>query len=281
MNVLSGFDGMSCGRIALEKAGISVKNYYASEIDKFAISVSNNNWKDIIQLGNIINWKDWNLDWSSIDLVIGGSPCQGFSFIGKQLAFDDPRSMLFFVWVDIYNHIKTKNPNVKFILENVRMKRDFKDAISNLLDVEPIEINSSLVSAQSRRRLYWSNINGINQPEDKNIHLQDIISKGDEKYFLKGKRLLNWERNFEMRIKKKFSSLDSEKAICMTARQFANWYGNHVTENGRIRQLTPMECERLQNVPDNYTDCVSDSQRYKMLGNGWTIDVIVYILSFL
>jgi len=133
MNVLSLFDGISCGMIALERAGIEVDKYYASEIDKYAAKVSEANYPDIIRLGDVADWREWDIDWPSIDLLIGGSPCQGFSFAGKQLAFDDPRSKLFFVYVDILNHIKALNPNVKFLLENVRMKKEYLDVITKEL----------------------------------------------------------------------------------------------------------------------------------------------------
>lgn len=146
---------MSCGYLALKEANVPISAYYASEIDQYAIKVSSKN--PIKHLGDVQNWKSWDIDWSSIDLLIGGSPCQGFSYIGKQLAFDDPRSSLFFTYVDILNHIKKHNPNVKFMLENVMMKKEWIKIISELLQVEPIEINSLLVLPQSRVRLYWMN----------------------------------------------------------------------------------------------------------------------------
>ena len=177
MNVLSLFDGMSCGRIALDRAGLSVGKYYASELDKYAITVTQANWPNTVQLGDVTNWREWRIDWSSIDLLIGGSPCQGFSFAGKQLAFDDPRSKLFFVYVDILNHIKSKNPEVKFLLENVKMKKEYMDVITRVLGVEPIFINSSLVSAQNRQRFYWANWN-IEQPKDKCLDLSCVIQEG-------------------------------------------------------------------------------------------------------
>ena len=154
INVLSLFDGISCGQVALERAGIKVDKYYASEIDKNVIKVTQHNYPNTIQLGDVSSWKEWNIDWSSIDLVMGGSPCQGFSNAGKGLNFEDPRSILFFVFVDILNHIKKLNPNVKFLLENVKMKKEWKDIISSFMGVEPVFINSALVSAQNRQRLY-------------------------------------------------------------------------------------------------------------------------------
>ena len=154
-NVLSLFDGISCGRVALERAGIEYEKYYASEIDKFPIKVAQKNFPDTIQLGDVKNWREWDIE--KIDLIIGGSPCQGFSFAGKQLNFDDPRSKLFFDFVDIVRHFKPKY----FILENVVMKQEFQDIITEYMGVKPIMINSSLVSAQKRRRLYWTNIPNV------------------------------------------------------------------------------------------------------------------------
>ena len=156
MNVLSLFDGMSCGQIALKRAGISFGKYFASEVDKHAITVTQANHPETVQMGDVTLWRDWDIDWSSIGLIMGGSPCQGFSFAGKGLAFDDPRSKLFFVFVDIVNHVKSVNPNVKFLLENVRMKKEHLSVITGALRVEPIFINSALVSAQNRQRFYWT-----------------------------------------------------------------------------------------------------------------------------
>ena len=185
MNILSLFDGISCGRIALERAGISVDNYFASEIDKFAMQVSKANWPDIQQVGDVCNV--YAADLPKIDLLIGGSPCQGFSFAGKGLNFNDPRSALFFEYVRILNEIRKTNADVIFLLENVPMKREHQMVISKYLGVDPIEINGALVSAQNRRRLFWTNIKAepfnlfgdvvsmISQPKDKGILLKDIL----------------------------------------------------------------------------------------------------------
>lgn len=337
MNVLSLFDGMSCGQIALRRNGVKIDKYYASELDKFAIQVTQDNHPDTIQLGDVTNWKDWDIDWASIDLLIGGSPCQGFSFAGKQMAFDDPRSKLFFIYVDILNHIEDLNPNIKFLLENVRMKKEYLDIISDYLDVEPVFINSSLVSAQNRQRYYWANWD-ITQPADKEIMLKDIVEKGVvdrdksycidanywkggslKMYFQKSRRQLVFEAKngkavtikpediyeprafFETRTdfgkseRKRLSKLKGadttprnkeckhylaqphNKANCIvTVDSFLNWV---IDTDFFCRKLTPVECERLQTVPDNYTACVSNSQRYKMLGNGWTVDVISHIFG--
>ena len=178
MNVLSLFDGMSCGRIALDRLGIPVDKYYASEIDKFAIQVSEANYPDIIRLGDVCDVKADDLE--PIDLLIAGSPCQGFSFAGKQLAFDDPRSALFFEFVRLLKECKPKY----FLLENVRMKKEFLDIISEQVGCEPIFINSALVSAQNRQRFYWTNIPGIEQPEQRGIVLRDILETNPDSYTL-------------------------------------------------------------------------------------------------
>lgn len=555
MNVLSLFDGISCGRVALERAGITVDKYYASEIDKGAIAISNKNYPDIINLGSVEDWRFWGIDLSKIDLLIGGSPCfkegtlittdkgykniedirvgdmvlthknrfrevvklmvsissnlyelnicgspktevtgdhpyyvrrmsrvwdgdlrtnrrifsepdwktvseltkgdyigfpiynlcenpynlteeddadavmidnhlwlpfrnktlldtvalvynfevaednsyvanncivhncQGFSVAGKQLNFDDPRSKLFFEYVDILNAIRERNPNVKFLLENVKMKKEYSDIITEYLGVEPIEINSSLVSAQSRRRLYWTNIKGVTQPADKGIYLKDIVHEKADMDTVMSDSWCKWfKERMDMLLSKQRIGVNSDKAVCMTARQYSNWQGNfiyevldkyiipiddtlHILENetkrgkigfiktdsqgnrvysihdksiticgeaggrgaktglylfgcitpdrlmpwqngqrfndgnkfytltvcdkhgilteGYVRKLTPVECERLQTLPDNYTltevdgKTISDTRRYRALGNGWTVDVIAHILSFL
>lgn len=417
-NVLSLFDGMSCGQIALNRAGIKYEKYYASEIDKYAITVTMANFPNTIQLGDIKNIKASDLP--AIDLIIGGSPCQGFSFAGKQLNFEDDRSKLFFEYVRLLNELKPKY----FLLENVKMKKEFEDVISQYLGIQPVEINSNLVSAQNRRRLYWTNIGAessglfgelksiIDLPKDKGILLKDILeSEVNEKYFLSEKMIngflehnkrhieeknqtgFNWKPN---NINFKAKTLRANAALCPTDNSIeinnfvsftvrknigANFTKNNKTailmargpgddsgggpyiaqkeikqindwnlksnngtqpyqqdriydvngispslsanksdliiagdfrydegfrprKNGKsgtlkardradescgqiaridtkYRRLTPIEFERLQTVPDNYTNYVSDSQRYKMLGNGWTVDVIVHIFSYL
>lgn len=274
MNVLSLFDGMSCGQIALNRLGIKYDNYYAAEVDKHAIKVTQTNYPNTIQLGDVTKIKASDLP--QIDLLIGGSPCQGFSFAGKQLNFDDPRSKLFFEFVRLLKELKPKY----FLLENVRMKKEYQDIITQHLEVEPLEINSDLVSAQNRRRLYWTNIPIEELPEDKGILVKHILlDQVDDKYYLKENHRAWFEKNKEFQLKKKYSSLDSDKAITMLTRQYDSWNGNFITSTNRIRKLTPVECERLQTVPDNYTSSESDRQRYKMLGNGWTVDVIKHIFQ--
>jgi DNA-cytosine methyltransferase len=300
MNVLSLFDGMSCGRIALDRAGISVTSYHASELDKYAIQVTQANWPETVQLGDVTKWREWDINWGSIDLLIGGSPCQGFSFAGKQLAFDDPRSKLFFVYVDILNHIKKLNPGVKFMLENVRMKKEYLAIISEQLGVEPVFINSALVSAQNRQRYYWANWE-FGQPKDKELTIESILEDGiidkdksfciDDNYFKEGNLKSYFEKHRRQLVFQINSSKESAgkqpynqnrvyykkgKSVALTA-SFAD-RTNAGDELG-YRKLTPIECERLQTVPDNYTNHISNTQRYKMLGNGWTVDVIAHIFK--
>ena len=299
MNVVSLFDGKSCGMIALERANINVKNYYASEIDKYAEKVSKANYPDIIRVGDITKWRDWDIDWSSVDLLIGGSPCQGFSFAGNQLAFNDPRSSLFFEYLNILNHIKSVNPNIKFLLENVKMKKQYLDIISNFLGVGPVFINSSMVSAQNRQRYYWSNWD-FPEPNDRGIMLKDVV-EGEGVYVDRDKSnaiISSMSRTtpggYFRDSRGQMVFVDRDKSYCIDANYHkgSNWH-QYVTKSRRqlvidfiegnynVRKLTPLECERLQTLPDNYTSGVSNTQRYKMIGNGWTVDVIAHILSHL
>lgn len=390
MNVLSLFDGMSCGQQALERAGIKIDNYFASEIDKYAIKVTMANYPNTIQLGSVVNVDGYSLP--KIDLLIGGSPCQSFSFAGKrkgmstkdeqeiltlehylQLKADgfefEGQSYLFWEYMRLLNEVKPKY----FLLENVEMGEKWEKVLSKAIGVNGIHINSALVSAQNRKRIYWTNIGMkpsglfgdlesiIEQPKDKGILLKDVLeNEVDEKYFLSEKSIAYINRNqrnlaFQM-------NEDDNKSGCLVARYQSgipynqivvkdnnftgldlnaksrtirnggsatatdkhNWdliihntnaveivaMRGRSNENGineqqletrndgktnsltsvqkdnlvnasRIRRLTPIECERLQTVKDNYTAFVSDSQRYKMLGNGWTVDVIVHIFNYL
>ena len=183
MNVLSLFDGMSCGQIALNRLGIPVNKYYASEIDKYAIQVVKANYPDTVHLGDATQWRDWDINWGDIDLVTGGFPCQAWSVAGKQLGDKDERGALFWDMLDIMTKVLTVNPEAKFLIENVKMKREFEEYITThtakaLGSVNKILINSNLVSAQSRSRYYWTNIDGIEQPQDKGVLLSDILEGG-------------------------------------------------------------------------------------------------------
>lgn len=400
MRVLSLFDGMACGRAALERAGIRVTQYFASEIDKYAITVARKNWPDIVHLGDVRTVREMAEHglFCNFDLIIGGSPCQGFSFAGKQLAFNDPRSVLFFEYVRILRAVQKHNPNVKFMLENVRMKKEHLETITAYMGVEPVCINSALVSAQNRVRFYWCNWS-VSQPKDRGILLRDIVEDGEHpshvlsktalnraantKYskpqimpektgtlntknnsgqlsfdkvttlvpvgvikhndelkirnekamcldanYYKGvdnhgqrtmivhgaairrqagnlevlkdekansllsdghqSRLISLDRNYQQGSsgeKRALSNLRSleEKANCLSASNSRNPSGNGCTnistDNITYRKLTPVECERLQGLPDSYTEGVSNTQRYKMLGNGWQVDTIEHIFK--
>ena len=310
MNVLSLFDGMSCGHIALDKAGIPVDRYYASEIDKHAIAVTQRNYPDTVQLGSVTEWRTWDIDWASIDLVTGGFPCQAWSMAGGMLGDKDPRGALFWTMLDIMGTVLKHNPNAKFLMENVKMKREFEQYITHhteqaLGKVYKHLINSSLVSAQNRQRYYWTNIEGITAPDDKGLVLRDVLEDGctdrakshciDANYF-KGGNLTSY---FEKHRRQLVFSADGMchvgnadvsghdcikrvyhpdgKAPTVNACTGGNREPKVLWSNPQWRKLTPLECERLQTVPEGYTEGVSNSQRYKMLGNGWTVDVIAHI----
>lgn len=270
MNVVSYFDGMSCGQIALERQNIKVDNYFAFEIDKYAIKVTQANYPNTVQMGSVTD-----VDFSKlpkIDLLIGGSPCQGFSFAGNQLNFEDPGSKLFFDFVKAKDTLSPKY----FLLENVKMKKEYEQIITDMIGVAPIKINSSLVSAQNRERLYWTNIKGITQPGDRGLFLKDVIAPNSRNF-------LSEKTAGKKRAIKNTRQLN-EKSGCILATAYKLAQANGMTnilDGGKLRCLSPLECERLQTVPDNYTNHVSNTQRYKMLGNGWTVDVISHILSFL
>lgn len=283
INVLSLFDGMSCGMIALERAGIKVKHYYSSEIDKYAIKVSENNYPNIIRLGDVtkLRYEDGYLKNETdtffvgeIDLLIGGSPCQSISNLGKQEGLSG-KSGLF------YHYLRLKDECVptNFLLENVVGNKNAIKEINSLLHTEPTLINSNMFSAQNRARLYWTDIK-IDEFVDKKIKLTDILESGFPEDSKLSIGRFNWilSEKGKQCINKKYASIDPIKAQCLTARSDASWNSNYVTRQGQMSKLTPIEYERLQTVPDNYTNCVSNSQRYKMLGNGWTVDVIAHIL---
>jgi len=354
LKVLSLFDGMSCGQLALQRLGIEVDTYYASEIDKYAIQVTQANFPETIQVGDVCELKAE--DYQDVDLILAGSPCQGFSFAGKQLAFDDPRSALFFEFIRLLKEIKPKY----FLLENVKMKQQFQDVITEQVSacypdfeggdlfgsqIKPILINSALLSAQNRQRLYWTNIPNIEQPEDKGIVLRDILednfdSERDKSYcidanYYKGASVEQYKKKSRRQlvskpkqvgiaadikghdILKRVYSPDG-KSPTLNSMGGGNrepkvvsgaWRGRYkedgtteqklelnqsgksnslttvqkdsvvVNDNLSWRKLTPLECERLQTVPDNYTNHVSNTQRYKLLGNGMTVDVIAHILN--
>ena len=307
LNVLSLFDGISTGRLALEKAGVQVDKYYACEIDENAIFISKKNYPDIIQLGDVKNVNVSKLP--KIDLLIGGSPCQGFSRAGKCLNFDDPRSALFFEYVRILNDIKKINPDVLFLLENVKMKNEWKDIITKYLEVEPIEINSKLVSAQHRERLYWSNIPGVTQPEDKNISLIDILEDTPVNRNINSSvvfdstispaskelvKVVNGEVRVSQAVKKGYIVAHNGDGVNLAFPGSKSRRGRVikgksstldcvcnicVLHNGNIRRFSITELEKLQTLPVGYTAGISLSARRKAIGNGWTTDVITHIFK--
>ena len=280
MKVLSLFDGISCGMVALERAGIPVDAYYASEIDKNAIAISQKNYPNIIRLGDVTKWHEWDIPWAEIDLLIGGSPCQGFSFAGKQLNFNDPRSKLFFEFVDILNHIKKHNPNVKFLLENVKMKVEWQDVISGYLGVKPIRINSALVSAAKRDRLYWANFD-VKMPDDKGItfdginqHSTDWLS---DTYIDK---VSKWKAQQDPIANTTFIGTNS-KLPCLTARGYNQSHSGMIliSDGNKYRYLTNNEAELAMTMPVDYTAGITDRERARCIGNGWTVDVIAHIFK--
>lgn len=278
MNVLSLFDGMSCGKLALDRAGVKYDTYLASEIDQYALKISQKNNPDIIQIGDVLNIQTEYLP--KIDLIIGGSPCQGFSNAGKGLAFDDPRSKLFFEFVKLIDELKPKF----FLLENVRMKKEWLDIITEYMGVQPLLINSNALSPQNRQRYYWTNIPLVSTPAPVNEQVLGDVLEDDvlEKYSPKPETLAKWDGGTQLNPSynsqgNRIHPLD-QKAATVCAGSHGYNYG-YINQNGRIRRLTPLEFERLQTVPDNYTEGVSDTQRYKMLGNGWTVDIIAHLFK--
>ena len=274
MNILSLFDGMSCGQIALNRFGVHYDNYFASEIDKHAIKTTQHNFPNTIQLGCVTKIKPSDLP--KIDFLIGGSPCQGFSFSGKQLNFKDPRSKLFFDFVRLKNELNPKY----FFLENVKMKKEYQDIISDFLGVEPIEVNSSLVSAQNRVRLYWTNIEGFKMPYDKGIVIGDIVGKDVTNRLNKQKVLFNiypkkGQNGNVYALNGKTKTLSAGTGIKGRGIGSSNSPKIEWDNEKGWRRMTVEECCELQNLDRSFFDeNLSDTQIYKLLGNGWTVDVI-------
>ncbi len=280
MRVLSLFDGISCGQVALERAGIPVSEYFSSEIEKTAMTITQKNFPQTKQIGDVEKVTFFGLP--EIDLLFAGFPCQGFSTAGKQLNFDDPRSKLFFDVVRIMEEVKPKY----FLLENVGMKKEWQDIISKLVGVEPMEINSSLVSAGLRKRLYWTNIPNITQPKDRKIKFEHIL---DEAYSEREKSYCI-DANYGKGSNLRRYLYRGSRQIVFTDNQFMNEVTNtkpDIEECNAIgkkyrdkwRFLTPEECEKIQTLPVGYTSGIPKFWRYHGIGNGWTVDVISHILS--
>lgn len=315
MNVMSLCDGMSCARIALEHSKIVVNKYYASELDddpkggRYAAIVSKQNYPDSIRLGDMTMWCDWEVDWSSIDLLIAGTPCQGLSLAGKGEAFNDPRSKLFFTMNNIRKHINVEREkvgkcDVKFLVENVKTGQKNLDVISTHLGVTPVFINSDLLTAHYRQRYYWSNWD-FQPPDDAGVLLQDIVENGvvdrTKSYCInatyhKGGGLKDYFNKYRRQLV--FNRVDGTSCesplISVLSYTHDPLYGyvvvgceydgvrpgpNAMYRLYYHRNLTVTECELLQGVPIGFTAHVSNTQRYAMLGNGFTITVITYLLN--
>lgn len=289
MKVLSLFDGISCGRIALERAGIPVEAYHASEIEKNAIKVSQRAYPDIVQIGDVTKVSGY--DYQDFDMLIGGSPCTDLSVYkldrGERDGLEGKQSSLFFQYERIFKEMKPKY----FLLENVPMAQEWQDVITDILGVEPIRINSNLVSAADRKRLYWTNIPGIEQPEDKGIILRDIAQPAEtvaDKYWYDKPFVYNGDDKKVQctidisghRNMKEVYNLNGKSNTLLADGAGGNRQKN-LYQDGRCRKMTPLEYERCQTIPDNYSDCISDSARYSAIGNGWTVDIIAHIFSYI
>jgi DNA (cytosine-5)-methyltransferase 3A len=292
MKVISLFDGISTGQYCLNQLGIDVETYYASEIDKYAIAITQHNFPNTIQMGDVNNWKDWDIDWSSIDLIIGGSPCQNLSNAGNGTGLEGSESGLFYRYLEILNHIKSLNPNVKFLLENVVMKKEWEQVFNDLMGVKPILIDSALVSAQTRKRLYWTNIPIVGELENKDITLKDIVEPIEDKAEFNITDRMYAKKEGTLSFRKAWGSvrtLDQKSKTLTCCQSVANSGATNIKyPNGEFYKPTALESERLQTLPDNYTKYgildgsvkeISYTQRVKCVGNGWTADVISYIFK--
>jgi len=318
MNVVSLFNGMNTGRQALENIGIKVNKYYSSEIKPYAIELTQHHFPDTIQVGDVTKWREWDIDWQSIDLILSGSPCQDLSAAGKRAGINGSRSSLFFVFVEILKHIKSLNPKVLFLQENVGSAAKLDVGImSRALGVYPCRINSSLVTAQLRDRYYWSNIRtrkdgmfgdlitDIPQPKDKGIMFKDIITTG---YVERVKslallesesRVVKSQESIKKRNAKQFINMiyvDTDKHTCLntgsgTTEKSKQEYLLHrnettgmitlINENEKVRTVNKIEMCRLQGFPDNYCDILSTAKAGSLLGDGWTLPIIEHIFSFI
>ena len=316
MNVLSLFNGMNTGRQALENVGIKVNKYYSSEIKPYAIELTQHHFPDTIQVGDVTKWRDWDIDWKTIDLVLSGSPCQDLSAAGKRAGINGKKSSLFFTFIEILEHIKLLNPKVLFLQENVGSASKLDVGImSRELGVYPVRINSSLVTAQLRDRYYWSNIRtketmfdivtDIPQPKDKGIMFKDIITTGRVER-IKALALLESEsravknqESIKKRAAKEFINMiyvDTDKHTCLNTKSGAmenskQEYLTHrnettgmitlIKENYLVRTVNKVEMCRLQGFPDDYCDILTTAKAGSLLGDGWTLPIIEHIFSFI
>jgi len=285
MNVLSLFNGMNTGRQALENIGIKVNKYYSSEIKPYAIELTQHHFPDTIQVGDVTKWREWNIDWKSIDLILSGSPCQDLSAAGKRSGINGSKSSLFFTFVDILNHIKTLNPNVLFLQENVGSANKLDVGImSRALGVYPVRINSSLVTAALRDRYYWSNIRtketmfdlvtDIPEPKDRKIMFKDIIISGTTNRkksvcLLEGTYYKNNCNNIFTEKWQKYLKKRPQSMVIL------------INEDKLLRLPNKIEMCRIQGFPDNYCDILTTSKASSLLGDGWTLPIIEHIFSFI
>lgn len=277
-NILSLFDGISCGQVALERIGIEYENYYSSEIDKYSIQITQKNYPNTIQIGDVKKVKANSLP--NIDLLMGGSPCQDLSGCGKRIGIYGDKSSLFFEYLRLLKEIKPKY----FLFENnSSMKKEIKEFISKQLECSYIEINSNLLSAQNRRRLYWTNIPNVKLPKDKNIFLKDILQPIEDKKEFDCTQKLFAKKKGTLAYTKAWGHVRdlNQKSRCLTTDNSLSCSGSTIVKysDSIFYLLTPIERERLQTLPDDYTSGVSNTQRYKQIGNGWTVDVIAHILK--
>jgi site-specific DNA-cytosine methylase len=281
INVVSLFNGMNTGRQALENQGFKVNKYYSSEIKPYAIELTQHHFPDTIQVGNILNWKDWDIDWKSIELILSGSPCQDLSAAGKRAGINGNKSSLFFVFVEILNHVKSLNHNVLFLQENVGSapKKDV-GIMSRALGLYPVRLNSSLVTAQLRDRYYWTNIRikkslfdfvtDIPEPEDRKILLQDILTSG---FVDRDKSLCLLEGYYSKKPAYNYEKFMKRYKMGMLQIVFIS--------KTKLRLLNKIELCRLQGFSDQYCDTISTNKAASLLGDGWTLPMIEHIFSFM
>lgn len=280
MIVVSLFNGMNTGRQALENCGFHIEKYYSSEIKPYAIELTQHHFPDTIQVGDVTKWKEWDIDWSKVDLVLSGSPCQDLSAAGKRAGINGSRSSLFFVFVEMLNHIRTLNPNVIFFQENVG-SANVKDVgiMSRALGVYPVRMNSELVTAQLRDRYYWTNIRtketmfdlvvDIPDPKDKKIMLQDILTSG--KAITTKHTCLNTGSGSTEKSSQRYLKHRNDTTGMLTL----------IDENGLFRTVNKIEMCRLQGFPDNYCDILTTNKAGSLLGDGWTLPIVEHFFTFL
>lgn len=283
LSLFNGFGGLA---LTLDMMNIKVDKIYSSEIDKYANQAAQALYPDTIQLGDITKWREWDVDFSKIDLLTAGFPCQAWSMAGKMEGDNDPRGALVHDLIDIWTEVKKQNPNVKFMFENVKMKKEFVDYIDNLFTVDSELLNSDFFSGQDRKRNYWSNIAPSKKGAITGMIASDVIDHSVQKPNSEGWQKW-WVKNGEFQLKKKYSCIlnDVKKSITLTARQVSSWNGCLVrNKDSTLRFLTPREAARLQGMPEHKIDILlncglSNTQLYKMIGNGWQLDTIKHIFK--